>query len=503
MLRGSASMLFGRGSTGGVVNQVSKAPLLANINEVSTTVGSGSYLRLTGDFNLKTSETSALRLNVMTNTADNYGNYDRQGRHRADLPLGHRHRRRVLGRLLTTSTTATASTTACRGCAQNDSGGRSARRNPGGLIKIDPKNYYGAASDYSAGYAVVRHAPATRTASRTAASGTRCCAAAATTATSAPRRSASACARPTRDGRRHQSRLHRRSRRRQDDDQRRDAAEPRHQQQGAGPARDLPADRLHEHVQLVRPQERGARRRRLRARGVQQLHAWSCRPASSSTRTIRARRSARRTTAPRSTRALRQKVHDAQLRRQGARRLRPGPGRGRAALEGAGRPALGPLRGRLRQPADRNQPGRSRARARIRSGASRFGVLWQPSRDELLLRLVRHLVQHLGRALQLRRARARTRRRRRAATSRSAPSSTCSRAACRPAVAIFHSTKYNERNRDSPDGQPLERLRPLGQAPRRRRRARPGRPHHAGLGGVPLVRLDSERRDRRGGRAAP
>ena len=54
MLRGSASMLFGRGSTGGIVNQVSKAPLLANINEVSSSIGSGSYLRLTGDFNFKT-----------------------------------------------------------------------------------------------------------------------------------------------------------------------------------------------------------------------------------------------------------------------------------------------------------------------------------------------------------------------------------------------------------------------------------------------------------------
>ena len=30
LLRGSASMLFGRGSTGGVVNQVTKQPLLAN-----------------------------------------------------------------------------------------------------------------------------------------------------------------------------------------------------------------------------------------------------------------------------------------------------------------------------------------------------------------------------------------------------------------------------------------------------------------------------------------
>ena len=35
---------------------------------------------------------------------------------------------------------------------QNDSG-RISETNPGGLIQVDPKNYYGAASDYSAGYA--------------------------------------------------------------------------------------------------------------------------------------------------------------------------------------------------------------------------------------------------------------------------------------------------------------------------------------------------------------
>jgi catecholate siderophore receptor len=54
---------------------VSKAPLLANVGEISTTIGSGSTLRLTGDFNVKTSETSAFRLNAMTNTADNWGNF--------------------------------------------------------------------------------------------------------------------------------------------------------------------------------------------------------------------------------------------------------------------------------------------------------------------------------------------------------------------------------------------------------------------------------------------
>ena len=80
LLRGSASMLFGRGSTGGVVNQVSKRPLLADVSEVRATAGSGAYARFTGDFNLKLSDTSALRLNAVATSAENHGNaIDKQG----------------------------------------------------------------------------------------------------------------------------------------------------------------------------------------------------------------------------------------------------------------------------------------------------------------------------------------------------------------------------------------------------------------------------------------
>ena len=43
VLRGSASMLFGRGSTGGAVNQVSKVPRLLTEHEVATTLGSHDY----------------------------------------------------------------------------------------------------------------------------------------------------------------------------------------------------------------------------------------------------------------------------------------------------------------------------------------------------------------------------------------------------------------------------------------------------------------------------
>lgn len=73
VLRGSASMLFGRGSTGGAVNQVSKQPRLIDENEISTTLGSHNYRRITGDFNLQTSEDAALRINAMATKADNNG----------------------------------------------------------------------------------------------------------------------------------------------------------------------------------------------------------------------------------------------------------------------------------------------------------------------------------------------------------------------------------------------------------------------------------------------
>lgn len=73
LLRGSASMLFGRGSTGGAVNQVTKQPRLLNQNELAVTIGSLGYLRTTGDFNLKTGEDAAFRLNAMLNQADNAG----------------------------------------------------------------------------------------------------------------------------------------------------------------------------------------------------------------------------------------------------------------------------------------------------------------------------------------------------------------------------------------------------------------------------------------------
>ncbi|WP_180684039.1 TonB-dependent receptor [Tepidicella baoligensis] len=73
VLRGSASMLFGRGSTGGAVNQVSKVPRLIDEHEIDLTLGSHAYRRITGDFNIQTGPNAALRINAMATKADNNG----------------------------------------------------------------------------------------------------------------------------------------------------------------------------------------------------------------------------------------------------------------------------------------------------------------------------------------------------------------------------------------------------------------------------------------------
>ncbi len=77
LLRGSASMLFGRGSTGGVVNQVNKVPRLVDEKSISLTIGNHNYDRVVGDINAKTGESSAVRITLMGTQADNNGSGSR------------------------------------------------------------------------------------------------------------------------------------------------------------------------------------------------------------------------------------------------------------------------------------------------------------------------------------------------------------------------------------------------------------------------------------------
>jgi catecholate siderophore receptor len=65
VLMGPSSMLFGRGSTGGVINQVLKKPSLKDAGEVSVSATTNGLVRTTADINKPIDETSAGRVAVM------------------------------------------------------------------------------------------------------------------------------------------------------------------------------------------------------------------------------------------------------------------------------------------------------------------------------------------------------------------------------------------------------------------------------------------------------
>ena len=90
VLRGAASMLFGRGSTGGIVNQVSKQPRLMTEHEVSATVGTQGYQRYQGDFNFKLDDDAALRINAMSTDANGRGDKASASTQRQGLAIDYR-----------------------------------------------------------------------------------------------------------------------------------------------------------------------------------------------------------------------------------------------------------------------------------------------------------------------------------------------------------------------------------------------------------------------------
>ena len=65
VLKGPSSTLFGRGTTGGAINQVSKSPELYPIEDFSLTGGNNAEARGTADVNYVMGDTSAVRLNLM------------------------------------------------------------------------------------------------------------------------------------------------------------------------------------------------------------------------------------------------------------------------------------------------------------------------------------------------------------------------------------------------------------------------------------------------------
>lgn len=73
VLRGPSSVLFGRGSTGGIINQVSKSPRLTPFYEISGTVGTGPMGRATVDLNQPFGTSGAARLNLLYTKGDTPG----------------------------------------------------------------------------------------------------------------------------------------------------------------------------------------------------------------------------------------------------------------------------------------------------------------------------------------------------------------------------------------------------------------------------------------------
>lgn len=158
VLRGSASLLFGRGSTGGAVNMVNKQPRLIDEHEVDLTLGSHAYRRAVADFNLKTGDSAGLRLGAMLTQAKNNGSgsrIDKKGvaaayrwgigeRNEFQASLYHldNHNGMNYGLPWIRPTP--------RQSASNPAGSQPSTAT---TMPLDPKAYYGLASDYNAGSA--------------------------------------------------------------------------------------------------------------------------------------------------------------------------------------------------------------------------------------------------------------------------------------------------------------------------------------------------------------
>ena len=150
VLRGSASMLFGRGSTGGAVSQVSKVARAMDEHQVDLTVGNHAYLRLVGDFNLRLGEEAALRLGTMLTQANNNGSgssLDKSGV-AATLRwgIGTRDEFSVTGYFLDNGNGINYGMPWIRPTPTSDVSETT-------LLPIDPGSHYGLASDRNAGQA--------------------------------------------------------------------------------------------------------------------------------------------------------------------------------------------------------------------------------------------------------------------------------------------------------------------------------------------------------------
>jgi catecholate siderophore receptor len=65
VLKGPSGLMFGRGTTGGAINTLSKTPFLNDKYSAAVEGGNGDHVRATADLNYALSDTGAVRLNLM------------------------------------------------------------------------------------------------------------------------------------------------------------------------------------------------------------------------------------------------------------------------------------------------------------------------------------------------------------------------------------------------------------------------------------------------------
>lgn len=74
VLKGPAAVLYGRGSSGGIINRISKKPEKGQESSVTVRVGSYDYQRMAADLSAEPSEAVQLRLNVAQEDNDSFRN---------------------------------------------------------------------------------------------------------------------------------------------------------------------------------------------------------------------------------------------------------------------------------------------------------------------------------------------------------------------------------------------------------------------------------------------
>jgi catecholate siderophore receptor len=70
VVKGPSAILFGRGSTGGAINQVSKSPTLTPLQSVTAVLGTNDLYRATADVDVPLSANAAVRVNAMAESSE-------------------------------------------------------------------------------------------------------------------------------------------------------------------------------------------------------------------------------------------------------------------------------------------------------------------------------------------------------------------------------------------------------------------------------------------------